>query len=156
MNHQAPTEYVLVFNEGQVYLRLHQDFEGKIRPLLEKWGKDSKINALQWRFTPSCNCSIKEQMLKDAAYYSRRGLFHLRKQSKENAELAYQYLRAAHNQDWNNERIRECYAMALVELRKYRNDPMLDGHLDRGERVRLLYKLPDCSNVSAALGNGFA
>jgi hypothetical protein len=135
LNHQSATEYVLVFNEGQVYIRLHQDFEGKIQFLLQKWADDRKIKALQWHFTPSCSCSVKEQSLKDAAYYCRRGLFHSRKQSRENAELAYQYLREAHNQDWNNTRIQENYAMALVVLRTYRNDPILDGHLDRGEHV---------------------
>jgi hypothetical protein len=137
LNHQSATEYVLVFNEGQVYIRLHQDFEEKIQSLLQKRADDRKIKALQWNFTPSCRCSIKEQSLKDAAYYSKRGLFHARKQSRESAELAYQYLREAHNQDWNNTRIQENYAMALVVLRRYRNDPILEGHLGRGERVRI-------------------
>jgi len=90
---------------------------------------------LQWHFTSSCSCSVKEQSLKDAAYYSKRGLFHSRKQSRENVELAYQYLREAHNQDFNNTIIEENYAMTLVALRKYRKDPILARHLDRGERA---------------------
>jgi len=127
-----------VFSEGQVYVRLHQAFEEKIQTLLQKWADDRKIRTFQMHFTPSCSCSVQEQALKDAAYYCKRGLFHSRKKSRENVELAYQYLREAHNQDWNNPRIQENYAMALVALRKYRKDPILEEHLNRGERVSVV------------------
>lgn len=134
LNHQHPTEYVLIFNEGQVYIRLHQAFEEKIWNLVKVWADDRKIKCIQWNFRSSCSCSPQNQMQKDADYYSKRGLFHLR---RGNAELAYNYLKEAHTLDWTEETIKNNYAKALVALRKERKDSILDAYLERGEKVSL-------------------
>ena len=76
----------------------------------------------------------KQQAQKDAVYYSRRRLFYHR---RDKADLACQYLREAHHQDWENGQIGENYAKALVALRRDRKCPILEGYLERGERVSL-------------------
>ncbi len=76
----------------------------------------------------------KQQSQKDAVYYSRRGLFYLR---RDKADLACQYLREAYHQYYNDGQIREDYAKALVALRRDRKCPIPEGPLERGELASL-------------------
>ncbi len=125
MNHQHPSEYVLLFSDGTVHARLHRNFEGKLKTLLQKWADESK-KPLGWNFEKSCDCSETSQQKADASYYSQRGVFHMK---RGDFELAYCYLREAYFQNPKDRGIRSRYVKALSEFRAFLKDPELEQHL---------------------------
>lgn len=125
MNHQHPSEYVLLFSDGTVYARLHQNFEEKLKTLLQKWADDRK-KPLGWNFKMSCDCSERSQQKADASYYSQRGVFHMK---RGDFELAYCYLREAYFQNPKDRGIQSRYVKALSEFRAFLKDPALEEYL---------------------------
>ncbi|KAF4628830.1 hypothetical protein G7Y89_g9323 [Cudoniella acicularis] len=128
-NHQHPTEYVLLFENGKVYARLHRDFEKPLKTLVQEWAKGNGLERrLEFKFYVSCLCTKKYQEQQNAAYYNRRGVFQIR---RGKAEIATQYLREAQHLDQRNGEIRRNYAMALVRMRSILNDRHLEDYLTR-------------------------
>lgn len=129
LNHQHPSEYVLVLDDGTVYCRLHPGFEAQLHQMLKKWAEGNKLK-LKWKLTSPGGCTEEDQRVRDAFYYSQRGWSHLQ---RENFELAYEYFKEAHTQDMNNDKIRKTYAQSLIKLRSMRKDQALEDHLARGQ-----------------------
>lgn len=128
LNHQHPSEYILVLDDGRVYCRLHPGFEAQLHQMLKKWAEGNKLK-LKWKFVSPSGCTEKDQRVRDAFYYSQRGWSHLQ---RDNFELAYEYFKEAHTQDAKNEAIRKAYALSLMKLRPMRMDQVLEDHLIRG------------------------
>jgi hypothetical protein len=85
------------------------------------------LEDFEWlEFHASCDCSQKEQKIRDAAYYARRGLFHY---TLGNALLAHKYLREANEYHPNNTSIQENYVKALRAVRNSDYDPILEDRL---------------------------
>ncbi|PMD20198.1 hypothetical protein NA56DRAFT_187210 [Hyaloscypha hepaticicola] len=143
MNHQRPSEYVLLFSDGTGYARLHRNFEEKLKTLLQKWADDRK-KPLGWNFKMSCDCSETSQQKADASYYSQRGLFHMR---RGDFELAYCYLREAYFQNPKDRGIRSRYVKALSEFRAFLKDPALEQYLAKHSQWNVL-PLPFPANDS--------
>jgi hypothetical protein len=108
LNHQNPDEYVLLFDDGQAHVNLHDDFEKWIRRLVDGWAR-KRGKQLQWNFTYSCQCLEDEQRQLDAAYYHGRGRFYL---SRKNSDLALSYLQEAILQDPDNREIQDSQRVA--------------------------------------------
>ncbi|KAH8655990.1 hypothetical protein BGZ60DRAFT_417594 [Tricladium varicosporioides] len=141
LNHQHPTEYLLLMGNGEVYARLHEDFREPLQKLSKEWATGNKLSRnYRFRFYPSCHCSKVQQAEQNAAYYNARGIFHL---NRGNDLLAYQYLKAAHELHGSNAFIRRNYALALLEHQRILQDPIL---------VRVLLGEP---NSSAGLNAAF-
>lgn len=113
MNHQHPEEYVLVFSNGQCYVKLHANFETQIRELLGKWAGEYRPN-FDIHFTPSSTSSEGTQRALDAVYYSNRGIFFL---ARQNYQMALYYLRAAMDEDADNVQIRLDRCLAIIAYR---------------------------------------
>jgi hypothetical protein len=145
LNHQHPSEYVLLFSDGTVYARLHRNFEAKLKPLLKKWADDRK-KPLGWNFKMSCDCSEASQRKADASYYKLRGMFHMK---RGDFELAYGYLREAHIQNPKDGGIRSRYVKALNEFRASLRDPALEQYLAQHTRGAELY-MPFPANDSSS------
>jgi hypothetical protein len=155
LNHQHPTEYLLLFSSGIVHAKLHGDFNGQLHDLLKIWfdaksKRNRNLEDSEWfYFTPSSEICPKEQQKRIAEYYVQRGLFHytqgnillarhlhraevqpLHKHSVEDdyvksLVLAYDYLREANEQYPNNLSIQEKYVEILKAVRNARWDPIL-------------------------------
>lgn len=113
-------------------MHLHEAFKVPLRRLLKQWFEaKTKRNKMpedfEWlNFSESCYCSKKEQRIKNAAYYARRGLFH---HTRGNALLAHKYLREANEQHPNNGSIEENYVETLRAVRNFDYDPILEDLL---------------------------
>jgi hypothetical protein len=131
LNHQHHSEFVLLFSDGRVYARLHQNFQEKLEYLLQIWAIDRKKH-LDLDFKSSCNCPEASQRKADASYYNLRGLFHMK---RGDPELAYGYLREARIQNPKDDGIRNRYMKALNEFRTFLKDPVLEQYLEQNSHM---------------------
>ncbi len=80
---------------------------------------------MEWDFQPSCQCDVGQQQQINAAYYNRRGLFHLRRGVYEQA---LSYVKEAVTLD-NTPEYWDDYGMALIAVRNCRRDTVLENWL---------------------------
>ncbi|KAF2732049.1 hypothetical protein EJ04DRAFT_554339 [Polyplosphaeria fusca] len=113
LNPQNKQDYVLIFTDAHAHLSLHHgiDIEPKIRTLVQSTFSASK--KLHWTFINSCCCNIHSQNALNAAYYSQRGHFQLRR-PHPNRDLVLTYLREAHHLVPSSPDYRDDYYMALL------------------------------------------
>lgn len=129
MNHQHPSEYVLVLDDGRVFCELHPVFKGQLFQMLKNWASGNNCRLeLKWVSLPGP--TEEDQSVCDAFYYCQRGWSNLQ---HGRVELAYEYFKEAHLQDVNNKDIRRAYARSLMLLRPKRRDRILEDHLIRGQ-----------------------
>jgi hypothetical protein len=125
-------EYVLLFKDGKTCICLHSDFEQHLKPLVEQV---TKKGALHWDFQPSCHCDKSQQEHLNAAYYNRRGRFQL---CRGAPVLALAYLKEALRLDRQNQAYRDDHGMALIAVRRFRQDLILESCLARGDSEPML------------------
>jgi hypothetical protein len=121
LNHQNPDEYLLIFKDGKTCICLHAEAE----PLLKKLVERSTKKKLSWNFQSSCFCDPLIQRRANAAYYNSRGRFQLFRGAPEQA---LGYLQEALRLE-NSSTYWKDYGMALVAVRKTRQDPILESWL---------------------------
>ncbi|KAK0122515.1 hypothetical protein ONS95_010743 [Cadophora gregata] len=134
LNHQNPFEYVLLFSDGIAHISLHEDFHEPLRRLLKLWATNRHLSD-KFRFHPRSTCAYPKpyQRSLNACYYNARGLFHL---ARGNNLLALSYFNEAHEQNRSSEEIHLNLGMALVAVRKSRQDEELEIYLATEKDLR--------------------
>jgi hypothetical protein len=130
LNHQHPTEYVLLFSDGHTHVKLHSKFEKPLTVLLEEWATNNKVRNFRPIFRPSCSCTEEEQQHRNSMYYDARGLFHLSLGDPEQA-LAYLSEARMHAPRETMAEVRNHYDMAIYAVRLKKQDPILEDYLVR-------------------------
>jgi len=99
-------------------------------------------NKAEWDFQQSCHCSVSQQQQINAAYYNRRGRFQL---CRGAPEQALSYLKEALKLE-NKLAYRADYGMALIAVRRFRQDSILEGWLATGVGPQLTLYDPEDEN----------
>jgi hypothetical protein len=127
LNHQNPSEYVLLFSDGRTYAGLHNDFHKPLKAILFQWATNRNLTkTFQYHPKVTCSYTLSQQRAMNAAYYNKRGLFQI---SRGNPWLALRYLREAHEQDRSGLEIHGNFGMALVAVRQIERDDELERYI---------------------------
>lgn len=132
LNHQNEHEYVLLFSDGLAYAALHSDFREELDKLLKSWAKNRR-KKLQLSYSSTDSCPQDVQRTLNATYYNQRGLFQL---SRGSSRLALEYLEEAHKQNPTNIEIVTSLGMALVAVRRFERDEVLERYLSTSKEIR--------------------